>query len=64
MNMLIPDWIIEPRRFWRLISTAWSGVMARMISVQLTSQRLRRSMLLPIASSTTSPEWSTLLWSR
>ena len=62
--MLMPAWIIEPRRFWRLISTAWSGVIARMISVQLTLQGLRWSMLLPMASSTTWPECSTVLWSR
>ena len=37
MNMLIPASIIEPRRFCRLISTAWSGVIARITSVQLTS---------------------------
>ena len=61
MNILIPAWIIEPLRFRRLIRTAWSGVMARMISVQVTSQRLRWEIVLPIASSTTSPEWSTLL---
>ena len=59
--MLMPDWIIEPRRFWRLISTAWSGVMARMISDQVTSQRPRRSTVVPMASTTAWPESNTLL---
>ena len=64
MNMLMPASIIEPRRFWRLINTAWSGVIARITSVQLTSAGERCSIVLPMASSTTSPEWSTVLWSR